>query len=57
MLVGFCAVEVEGVAPANVHDQDVGPPVDISVKLMHVFGQMLVCEAVKFATGAADTTN
>jgi hypothetical protein len=53
MLVGFCEVEVAGVAPWNVHDQEVGVPVLASVKLMQVFGQMLVLDAVKFATGGA----
>jgi hypothetical protein len=41
-------------APVNVQDHDVGLPVLMSVKLIQLFGQILVCEAVKFATGAAD---
>jgi len=51
MLVGFCIVDEPGVAPVNDQDQLVGLLVLKSVKLMQSPTQMLVDEAVKFATG------
>lgn len=39
-------------APVNVHVQDVGVPVELSVKSMHSPSQIVVAEAVKLATGA-----
>jgi len=52
MLTGFCDEDEPVAAPENVHDQLVGLFELWSVKLMQSPAQMLVDEAVKFATGA-----
>ena len=51
MWLGFCAVEVP--PSPNVQDQEVGLPVDVSVKATVRGGAPEVGLPVKFATGVA----
>tara|TARA_R110001632_G_scaffold214700_1_gene341487 strand:+ start:31 stop:231 length:201 start_codon:yes stop_codon:yes gene_type:complete len=55
-MLGFCAVEVLGVPPVNVHSHDVitGPPtgtVDVSVNCIEAPSLTIVESLVKSATG------
>ena len=52
--VGFCAVEVAGVPPVKLHDQDVGVLVERSVKFTLPPVVILVALAEKSATGGVE---